>query len=359
MPLSFSQFYSSSPGQPAPYMAQQQAQAAIAEQQRIAAWIQNNPQRAQALGIAESDWDRQVRERKEREQQMRERAEQIKQDYELTTSLAEKKRLSRLQNGFNAAVNSGIFDSSEIDVIKKQVMIEAMDLPKTLVEKTQQQKQMDALREKGMEIGVPFQWEDGNTYTMEFDASGNLKQKLQLRFDQSRAYQEMELQDRFTKYIGDQRLKMMSERNPDGTPTYSTEGIESLLEGAYPQYRQQKEMQRQQEQAMQQQLESIPWWQKAQSAGVEVIPSDISLPEDTGQAQVILRALWKKYNGTAPPAGTEDYLRFIHASKLLRAYESERLQPAPSKTFKKQKAKITPGHIQSRFSPLDTTEVIF
>jgi len=141
------------------------AQAALAEQQRIAAWYQAHPERAQALGYIESDWDRQVRERKEREQQMRERAEQIKQDYELTTSLAEKKRLAKLQNGYNAAVKSKMFDPAQLDMMKKQVMIEAMDLPKNLIEKTEQQKQMEAWESKGEGIGQQWTDEMGNRVT--------------------------------------------------------------------------------------------------------------------------------------------------------------------------------------------------
>ena len=256
MPLPFSQFYSASPGQPAPYMAQQQAQAALAEQQRMAAWIQTHPQQAEHLGLIESDWDRQVRERREHEQQMQERAEEIKRDYELKTSIEGKKRLSKLQNGFNAAVKSGVFNSSELDMMKKQVMIEAMDLPKNLIEKTEQQKQMEAWESEGKGIGQQWTDEMGNRVTrkpngeivtqVSWDKTPEATEKeIQFQAAKEQVREQAELAKEIRQYMRELRKEEIEVMSKDAkgkpvvtyrkmTPTEIEESVRYVYGGALP-----------------------------------------------------------------------------------------------------------------------------
>lgn len=284
--------------------------------QATQAWIIQNPQRAAELGMIQ-----------DQEQKAKERAEQIKQEYELKTSLEEKKRLSRLQNGYNAAVKSGMFQPEELEMLKKSVFIEAMDLPQNLVEKSERQKQEEAWAAEGLPVGGYQTDEIGNIFTRDDDG----KRRLLIRYDQTPAFQERELQDKFNKYLGDQRLKLMAERNPDGSRANTNEEIESYLEEAYPQYKQQKMQQRMIEKEQEEAMKSIPWWQKAAASGATVDASDITLPDEVGQAQLTMRMLRKKYEGTKPPAGTSDYLLYISAAKIMTQYDLDQKVPKRKK----------------------------
>lgn len=247
------------------------------------------------------------------------RLQEIQQTYDLKTSLEEKKRFSRAQSMFRIAQRSGRFNDEQMDSLGMDLVNYAIGLPKDLIEKTEQQKQTEAWAADGKGVGMQWTDEMGNRVTREPDG----KQVVQVPYYRTPEYQNRENQIKREQFLGEQRQRLFSETNPDGSRVYDNESVEKLLEDSYPFYKQQKDQQRSIDAENERIRKITPWWVHATQAGLPVEASDVELPPSVGQAKVVLRAMYIKYNGSPPPKESPEYPSFAEARKIILLYNAQ------------------------------------
>jgi len=330
-------------------------------------WYKAHPDRAiqilghegaAAVGVVSEQYKRQ-RENEELAQKMA----QLEQEYELKTSLEEKKRLSRMQNGLSLMIRSRQFTSDEIEAYMKEVIANLAGAPKNFVEKTEQKKQMEAWEKEGKGVGVEWLDEWGNVKTRETD--GTIK--TQVPYDKTQAGQAEKIQRERERDLAKTRLDLEQLTVTDPmtgieSPRYSPIEIEAKLERVYPWYREQqvqralemdqaaREIQQMQQQAQEQpapqdqaavqdwltEVQGLGvgvteqeraalqnWPARAREQGIDVKEIDLDLPPQIGWAQAYLRHIKKKYGRLVDvPAGEKEaalkaYNTLLNAQKQL------------------------------------------
>jgi len=296
--------------------AAERARADLLEQQRIAAWYKAHPERAQALGVLDAELEQKQKE--------------ATGEWEARYTGRQRAEIARLNEGKQLIIRSPNFSEAEKVSASKMIDMQIAGISPSSIPKDEQQKQMDAWAAEGKGIGQEWVDEWGNVKTREAD--GTIK--TQVPFEKTRDGIQVKLQAEREKYLGEQRLKLLSEtiESTDlaGRTTkslrYTPVKVEAMLERAFPEYREQqirKDMERVAAQQVQQEVAQEaagPWWQQAQQQGLDVQQQDLDLPEEVAQAQAFIRTVNQRYPGGVPGGMKDLGFAYRQAVQVLRQF---------------------------------------
>lgn len=268
--------------------------------------------------------------------------------------------IARIQNGIEQARKSGLFDEKEMEQIERQAAAQIAGINPATIPKREEQKQLEAWATEGKGVGTEWVDEWGNVKTREAD--GTIK--TQVSFDKTRDGIQIKLQAEREAKLAETRLKLLTESIPvvdeigkrtgEEKPRYSPIQVESILEKAFPWYREQRIQQDveateqwaaiQQAIPQEQPVVQPEWWRTEHIQKLDVKPQDADLPPQVAEAQAFIRTVDNRYK-SGIPGGMKDLIKkYRTAARIIMQYqELGNTQQAPTPEMPQQMTQAEPA----------------